>query len=423
MEQPAQTSAGLDELTAFLSRLTALALRSSGEGAHLIGEAVAGTARAYGGEASLLLVPEAAALTVTAADGRSRTVTVRGFPEVFRLDQVAALKPLVTSVREGRLTLAEADRRLARVEAAPPPYPWWLKLIGIVLFALGFAPLMQPTWYEIATTAVLGTVAACLAVAADRLPRLAVVLPIAVSVTVSVVTLELFADDPARGGPVLLMLPALFFFVPGDYLSAATAELAAGLVTTGAIRLVYSVFLLVQLYVGVLLGVFLTGTSTYALFDIAAEPDLPRWALFSAWTVFTAGTVLAFAIPRRHFWPLLLLVYVTVGVQSAFTKLAGETVGTFVAAMVLAATATTLARDPGRPPRLILLLPGFFTLTVGSLGMRGLTTLAGGHPVQGFTDLLKLVTIMTAIAVGMVCGAALAPGGTRPARRVGTPGS
>ncbi|MFE6358713.1 hypothetical protein ACFVP3_01670 [Streptomyces sp. NPDC057806] len=139
--------------------------------------------------------------------------------------------------------------------------------------------------------------------------------------------------------------------------------------------------------------------------------------------MFTAGTVLAFAIPRRHFWPLLLLVYVTVGVQSAFTKLAGETVGTFVAAMVLAATATTLARDPGRPPRLILLLPGFFTLTVGSLGMRGLTTLAGGHPVQGFTDLLKLVTIMTAIAVGMVCGAALAPGGTRPARRVGTPGS
>ncbi|MER6672137.1 hypothetical protein [Streptomyces sp. NPDC000983] len=121
------------------------------------------------------------------------------------------------------------------------------------------------------------------------------------STTISVITIELFARDPAHGGPVLLMLPALFFFVPGDYLSAATAELAAGLITTGAIRLVHSVFLLLQLYVGVLLGVFVTGTSTRALFDIAATSDLPPWALFLGWIVFTAGTVLAFGIPRRYF--------------------------------------------------------------------------------------------------------------------------
>jgi uncharacterized membrane protein YjjB (DUF3815 family) len=109
----------------------------------------------------------------------------------------------------------------------------------------------------------------------------------------------------------------------------------------------------------------------------------------------------------RFFWPLLLLVYVTVGVQSAFTKLVGDAGGTFVGAVVLAAATTLIARRPGRPPRLILLLPGFFTLTVGSLGMRGLTTLAGGYVIEGFADLLKLVTIVTAIAVGLVVGGAL----------------
>lgn len=74
---------------------------------------------------------------------------------------------------------------------------------------------------------------------------------------------------------------------------------------------------------------------------------------------------------------------------------------------MLAAATTLIARRPGRPPRLILLLPGFFTLTVGSLGMRGLTTLAGGYVIEGFADLLKLVTIVTAIAVGLVVGGAL----------------
>ncbi|MFJ3498166.1 threonine/serine exporter ThrE family protein [Streptomyces sp. NPDC086091] len=400
--------AAVSDLVPFLARLTTLLLRSSGEGAHLIGPTVARCARAYGGKAALLLVPEAAVLTVTAADGETRTVTVRGFPEVFRLDRDTALKPLLTDVEAGRAGLREAARRLAAIERAPAPYPWWLKLLGVVLFALGFAPLMQATWYEIATTAVLGTLTAALAVAADRVPRLALVLPLVASATVSFVTIELFADDPARGGPVLLMLPALFYFVPGDYLSAATAELAGGLITTGAIRLVYSVFLLVQLYVGVLLGVLVTGTSTRALFDVAADADLPRWALFLSWIVFTAGTVLAFAIPHRLFWPLLLLVYLTVGVQTGMTKLIGEVGGTFVAAAVLAAAASVISRPAHRPPRLVLLLPGFFTLTVGSLGMRGLTTLAGGHVIDGFKDLMELVTIVTAIAVGMVAGAALA---------------
>ncbi|MET9057242.1 threonine/serine exporter family protein [Streptomyces antibioticus] len=407
---PASTASTVD-LAALLARLTALLLKSSGEGAHLIGGTVARTARAYGAEATVLLVPEAAVVTVTAADGTSRTVTVRGFPEVFRLDRDAALKPLLTAVGRGEVDLPEADRRLRAIEKAPPPYPWWLKLIGIVLFALGFAPLMQATWYEVGTTAVLGTLTAALAVAADRFRGLALVLPLTVSVAVSVVTIELFAGTPAHGGPVLLMLPALFYFVPGDYLSAASAELAAGLITTGAIRLVYAAFLLIQLYVGVLLGVLITGTSTRTLFDVTAESDLPRWALFLGWIVFTLGTVLAFAIPLRMFWPLLLLVYLTVAVQSLVTKAIGETGGTFFAAVALGAAATVIGRRPDRPPALILMLPGFFTLTVGSLGMRGLTTLAGGHVVAGFTDLLKLVTIVTAIAVGLVTGAAL--GGRR----------
>lgn len=405
---PADTVAAPDdEVAAFLARLTGLLLRSSGEGAVLIERTVRSTAHALGAEAVVLLVPDGAALTVTAG-GTTRTVALRGFPEVFRLDQVVALKPLVQDVRSGRTGVAGADRRLAAIESSPPPYPWWLKLLGIVLFTLGFAPLMQATWYEIAATAVLGTVAAVLAVAADRLPRFGAVLPLVVSTAVSVITVEVFARDLTHGGPVLLMLPALFYFVPGDYLSAAAAELAAGHITTGAVRLVYAVFLLVQLYLGVLLGLALTGTSNRSLFDITAASDLPRWALFLGWIVFTVGTLLAFAIPFRLLWPLLVLVYVTVGVQSLATKAIGETGGTFVAAAVLAAVATRLTLRPDRPPRLVLLLPGFFTLTVGSLGMRGLTTLAGGHVIAGFQDLLKLVTIVTAIAVGMVFGATLA---------------
>jgi uncharacterized membrane protein YjjP (DUF1212 family) len=394
-------------LTAFLGRLAQLLLRNSGEGAEQVESAVRTAARAFGATADLVVLPEAASVAVS-SHGRSSTVNVRAFPEVFRLDQLAALKPLLEDVENGRTTLREADRRLAAVERAPAPYPWWLKFAGIVLFCVGFAPLMQPTWYEVWTTAVLASIGGGLAVASERLPRLAAVLPLIASITVSLVTLEAFARTPAHGGPVLLMLPALFFYVPGDYLSAATAELAAGFLSTGAVRLVYAVFLLLQLYVGVVIGLLITGRSRHALFDVAAHGDLPRWALFLAWIVFTVGTVLAFAMPWRLLTRLLLLVYLTVGVQTAATKLIGEVGGTFVGAVVLGLAATLLARHPGQPPRLLLLLPGFFTLTVGSLGMRGLTALAGGYVIAGFQDLGKLVTIVVAIAAGLLLGAVLA---------------
>ncbi len=118
--------------------------------------------------------------------------------------------------------------------------------------------------------------------------------------------------------------------------------------------------------------------------------------------------MLAFAIPLRFGPPLLLLVYLTVAVQTLFTWLAGEVAGTFVAAAALSAAATRVGLRPSAPPRLILLLPGFFTLTVGSLGMRGLTDLAGGHPIAGFRDLTQLVTLVTTIAVGLLAGEVLA---------------
>ncbi|MFC9702375.1 hypothetical protein ACFTWD_16895 [Streptomyces sp. NPDC056943] len=103
------------------------------------------------------------------------------------------------------------------------------------------------------------------------------------------------------------------------------------------------------------------------------------------------------------------LVYLTLGVQAAGTALFGEVAGTFVAAMALAVAADLLARPAGRPPRLVLFLGGFFTLTVGSLGLRALTSLAGGHVLHGFHDLMDLVTIVTTIAVGLLAGAALVP--------------
>ncbi|MFJ2783383.1 MULTISPECIES: threonine/serine exporter ThrE family protein [unclassified Streptomyces] len=343
--------------------------------------------------------------------GGERTLTsvVSAFPDLPRLDRAFALKAFVERLREERPPLGEAMAGLRRIEAMPGRVPPWARLLGIVLFALGFAPAVQPTWYEIGSTALLAGLVAVLTVLSETRPRLARVLPLLAATLVSLVTLGLLQPGHAHGGPVLIMLPALFFFVPGDLLSAAAAELVGGFLSTGAVRLVYALVLLLQLYVGVLLGVAVTGTPTGALFDTAQDADLSRWVVVGSWAVFTAGLVLAFGVPWRAAGWVTALVFLTLGAQAAVTALIGEVGGTFVAAVALAATADLLSRPPGRPPRLVLFLGGFFTLTAGSLGLRALTSLSGGHVLHGFHDLMDFVTVVMTIAVGLLAGAALVP--------------
>jgi uncharacterized membrane protein YjjB (DUF3815 family) len=74
--------------------------------------------------------------------------------------------------------------------------------------------------------------------------------------------------------------------------------------------------------------------------------------------------------------------------------------------MVLAAAAGGLERSPRNPPRIVLILGGFFALTVGALALRGLATLNGDHLIQGLNDLRDAVTLTVALTLGLIVGAA-----------------
>ncbi|MFB6838032.1 threonine/serine exporter family protein [Streptomyces sp. NPDC056361] len=151
----------------FLRELTRFMLKFSGEGAEGVDRVVRGLARTYGGRAETVLVADGAVLSVTVG-GRTLTSTVTAFPDVARLDRAVALKEFVERVRDTRPPLSEAAAGLRRVENLPSTVPRWARGAGIVLFSVGFAPAVQPTWYEIGTTALLSALVATLTVLADR---------------------------------------------------------------------------------------------------------------------------------------------------------------------------------------------------------------------------------------------------------------
>ena len=394
-------------VTRFLSLVTKEWVAYGSEGVSLR-RSVQEIARQHDARAEVQMQPDSAVLSVFES-GRVETITVVSPQQIERLDRLTAMRSVLERAEAATADLGELTDELVALTERPPPYPPWLSGLGIVLFALGFSVSVQATWQQLWVSAVTGVLVAAIALIFGRSARVAPLAPFVSAVAVSVVVLVLYHQLDLEGGALLLMVPALFFYIPGDVLSASMFDLSEGRITAGSTQLVYSLFVILILYLGVVFGAALTSTTGSELFADAAPAEFPDFVLWVGWVVFTVGFSLAFSVERPHVPWVLLVTLITCGSQQAGTTVFGEVIGTYLAAVVMIVVAIWISRDPTRPPCVVLALCGFFVLTVGALGLEGVTALVSGDPVAGFTDLLKMLTIGAAISIGLLTGSVLTP--------------
>jgi uncharacterized membrane protein YjjP (DUF1212 family) len=383
-------------------RVARLGLASSAEGVEMLERYVRRAAAAYDTTIVLVVLPEQIVVQEEGPD-RPRSAAIRSAPGIFRLDQVAALKRALAEIESG-MPAVDACRRLDEIAAQRPRWPWWLQAVGVAMFAAGFAPSVVAAWSEVGAAAVLGLLMGLLVVSTGG-TRIEGLVPFIGAFGVTVLGLTVLSGLASTTGVTLLVIPALFITVPGDTLSAAAAELLTGRMTAGAVRLIFGLFVLGLIVVGIVAGAGATGHLD-ALSETLPEPSLPYAVLLAGWVVFSAGLVLAFnADPVVFLW-LVPSVIATYLLQQGATHVAGSVVGTLVAGAVLGAFAHLVDAYDVAPPRLILLLGGFFVLTVGGLGVRGVTAFFGGDVVSGLQNLadfgLQVPTVALSLALGVI---------------------
>jgi uncharacterized membrane protein YjjP (DUF1212 family) len=405
MAEEEQVAASESPVTRFLSLLTKEWVAYSSEGVSLRAS-VQDIARIHGAEAEIAVQADGALLTVVEND-RPETITVVSGQEITRLDRFTDLKHVLEAAKDPDADLDSLSAEVNAIAASPPIYAEWMKALGIVLFSVGFSVTVQGTWQEVGFAALTAVAVALIVVAGDRIQRVSVLTPLLAAVMVSLIVLVLADPADLDGGAILLMVPALFFFIPGDILSASMFELAAGRITSGSAQFVYSIFTLLLLYLGVVFGAALTGVSGTELFGQAVQSEFPAIVPWLGWVLFAFGFMMAFSVRMRNYGWVLLVTLVAFGATQLGTAVAGEVLGTYLGAVAMVVVAAAVARDPNRPPLMVVALSGFFVLTVGALGLEGFTALVSGDAVAGFTDLLKMLTIGMAIALGLLTGAVL----------------
>ena len=389
------------ELLAFVVELGA-AMNTTGEPVYVVQERLAEVSRAYGVHtATVSAFPTYLLVTMGRGEPAAiqMTSTLTSSP---RLDQVAALDRLLRLAEQGAIRPAEGLRRLEEIRSLRPRFGRLRSIAGYSVLATGICLVLHPAPLEVAAAAVFGGLVGLLRAVVHRQPTLQVLTPVIAAFAVSALSALAVKEEISDLG-MRPMVASLVIFLPGAALTTAVLELAAGQMISGASRLVSGGVQLALLAFGILAGIEAVGIPRSRVL-FGTEALLSEWSRWVGVVVFAAGVVVADSAPPRSFPSLLVVLYAAWGSQVVANGVLGGYVAALIGATVMTLTAFVAERLPSAMPARASFLPGFWLLVPGSLGLIGLTRLAGGG---GGQEVLATVGSIFAVALGVLCGTQL----------------
>lgn len=399
--------ADANEVRALLRELSQQLLAWSWEGVVGYEEMVERVGRTYGYDDTTVAM-EAQLAMIKLEPDEEMTFVKGGIPGFPPMAYTQTLKDLLADIYSGKLSVSKARAALKTLHEKEPPYPPFLNWLGVVIVSIGFAVDVVGTWEGMLWAGITGMATGLAFVAADRVAGFGKIAQLVATFASGVIVMIAYKYGWAAAAPGLLLISSTFVFIPGDSISTQAYELSMGNWSAGVDRLFYSMIMLVLQLTGAYLAIMVTGTAVEELFPTGPHDAFPWWAAYPGRFVFVIGILLAFNMSLKQFVPAMVTLWIVTAVAQVTTMAYGEVAGTFVAMTVGVVLALWQARKPRSIPTFVLLIPVIFALSPGSHGLRQLETWVSGAKVTGVHDLTTLVSILLAIAMGMVVGRVIA---------------
>lgn len=365
---------------------------------------ILGKVAAVNGVLDAEVVVLATALFVTAPTlGTVQTAVAPAGTEQLRLEQMDALHRLVRSAERGQVGPAEGLGELNRIRSMPPAFGPAVRVTGYVLLSTGLALVLRADWTGLWAAALLGAGVGLLQLATERAPtRWQPFLPPLCAFGVAGGTFLLARLAPGTGALAPLAAP-LVTFLPGALLTTAAIELATGQMISGAGRLASGSMRLFLLALGITSAAELVGAPVNTVIAVSFQP-LPVWTTWLGVALFGVGIVLHHCARLASLGWLLLVLYIAYAGQVIGGFFLGGVLSAFVGAVVMTPVARLVARAPNGPPAPVSVLPAFWLLVPGALGLLGVTKYLGADPLDGLNTLMSTAATMVAVALGVLLG-------------------
>jgi uncharacterized membrane protein YjjP (DUF1212 family) len=318
------------------------------------------------------------------------------------LDKLARVGDLLNELEAGNLSLADASARLDAIDLVAPPWGRFASMLGYAFVGLGLAPLLGGGWADTLYATLFSILVYGVVLLSGRIGGAATMwLPLSSAFVVGVLATVVKLWVPELN-LVLVILSAVAIILPGYTISLGVGELVAQHVVSGTANLMSGLVCLVKQIAGGWLGI---AAASLAVSGTAAGPTTPVdpvWVQL-LFPLLLVGLCLAFQTSRRDLpWAVLVSGIAYIGIMAGSSILdanLGNLVGTIIAVVI----ANLWARKTGRPTSIVL-IPAIVMLVSGTIGFRGLASMAGGELLVGAQQFLQMFVVAMTIVAGIVVG-------------------
>jgi uncharacterized membrane protein YjjP (DUF1212 family) len=298
--------------------------------------------------------------------------------------------------------MADAAARLDAIDRAPPPWGKFASMLGYAFVALGLAPLLGGGWADTIVATILSILVYSVVLASARFGAAGaqwMPLTTASGAALLAVLIRQWIPDLNL---VLVILCAVAIILPGYTVSLGAGELVTQHVVSGLANLMRGLVCLVMQIAGAWLGIVAAGLVVPGPAAQVAAPVDHLWVQL-LFPVLLVGLCLAFQVSHRDLpWAFLVSGLAYMGIMAGASMM-DASFGNLLGTVVAVVFANLWSRQTGRPTSIVL-IPAIVMLVSGSIGFRGLASMALGDVQLGLQQFSQMFVVALTIVTGIMIG-------------------
>jgi len=318
------------------------------------------------------------------------------------LDKLARLGDLLKEIDEGKVSIADAYEHIDAIGKIPPPWGKLASMMGYALTGLGIAPLLGAGWNDTIVATALSILVYIGVQISARIGSAAMSwMPLTTALIAGFLATLIKYWIPDLN-LVLVILSAVAIILPGFSISLGAGELVAQKILSGMANLMSGLITLIKQIAGSVMGVGFASLLV-PISNTRSEIPVDQMWVFLLFPLLLVGLSLAFQTSRRDLpWSVLVSGIAYLGVTAGSAVLdsnMGNLLGTIVAVIV----ANFWARKTGRPTSIVL-IPAIVLLVSGTIGFRGIASMAQGDLHLGVQQFFQMFVVAMTILAGIMIG-------------------
>ncbi|KAJ2236412.1 pheromone-regulated protein prm10 [Coemansia sp. RSA 1722] len=364
-------------------------------------------------QATFAVLPGIILITFGDEDTRTSDTYVVRMNAGYDMHRLERTNRVIRRVLKGRTQVGLGVKKLEKILATPPIYPWWVMLLDYAISSFFICPLFwNGSWRDAGVSAMLGLIVGFLQLLAGRFANYANLFEVSSAFIVSFIAALLqdhicFATVSFAGVAMLL---------PGLALTTSIIEMVSRNMITGTVRFVFAMarcFILgYGISVGATLGTRVRGMST--MVDLLQDQMDSTTGMGSCdsglnkfwWFLLLPALSLAFSVSiSAHWrqWPLMLISGCLAFTTSYFSGLseALAPLAPAIAAFAMGLYANILAAFANHRSAIEPILGGIQLLVPGSLGLRTVLAFITSSRTSSGDFLFDMFSTSLSIAAGL----------------------